>query len=98
MRKIVRVLTGVLAIVTASAQYLAVEKPVQPAASPAGRPEPRVRVMEDPLVLFQNLIGSSSANRRRALLDLGWKEAAKFAEDHNVIGDARFYRVNLDDD
>jgi hypothetical protein len=98
MWKIARVLTGLIAIVAASAQYGTVEKPVQPAASPARRPEPRVRVMEDPMVLFQNLIGSSSANRRRALLDLGWKEEAKFAEDPNVIGDARFYRVHLDDD
>ena len=50
------------------------------------------------MVLFQNLTGSSSANRRRALLDLGWKEEAESAEDPNVIGDGRFYRVNLDDD
>lgn len=98
MRKMTLVLAGFLAIVAASAQYVTVEKPVQPAASPARRPEPRVRVMEDPLTIFQNLIGSSAANRRRALLDLGWNEEAKFAEDPNVIGDARFYRVNLDDD
>jgi hypothetical protein len=71
MWKIARVLTGFVAVVAVSGQYLGVGKPVQPAASPVRRAEPRVGVMEDPLVLFQSLTGSSSANRRRALLDLG---------------------------
>jgi hypothetical protein len=98
MWKIARILTGFVAIVAASAQHVGVGKPTQPAASPVRRPEPRFRVTEDPLTIFQNLTGSSIANRRRALLDLGWKEEAKFAEDPSVIGDARFYPVNLDDD
>jgi len=98
MSTIVRALTILTAAVAASAQYLSVEIPAQPAAFPVRRPEPRSRVTEDPSVILQNLIGSSSANRRRALLDLGWKEEVKYAEDPTLIGDARFYRVNLDDD
>jgi len=98
MLKITRVLTGLVAVVAASAQYVAVGKPTYPEASPARRPEPAFRVTEEPSVIFQNLAGSSSANRRRAFLDLGWKDQVEFAEDPHVIGDARFDRVNLDDD
>jgi hypothetical protein len=91
-------LAALVMTVAASGQYVSVVVPTQPAASPVTRPEPRVQVADDPLVIFQNLIGSSSANRRRAISQLGWKDDEKFAEDPSFISDARFYRVNLDDD
>ncbi|MGH9647189.1 MAG: hypothetical protein ACRD4E_10265 [Bryobacteraceae bacterium] len=57
-----------------------------------------MKVADDPFVIFQNLIGSSVANRRRAIVELGWKDEVRFADDPTFIGDARFSRVNLDDD
>lgn len=65
---------------------------------PVAQPEPTVRVSEDPLTIFQNLIGSSPEQRRQAIVELGWTGDEKFAEDPSFVQNARFYRVNLDDD
>lgn len=97
MRTAAPVFTAFVVVVAASAQ-LRVVQPIQAEASPTSWPEPRFQIAEDPLIIFQNLISSSSANRRDAIVQLGWKDEAKFAEDPAFIGDARFYRVNLDDD
>jgi hypothetical protein len=98
MGKVARILAGLIVAVAASGQFVTTIRPTQPVALPARRPEPRFRVAEDPSVIFQGLISPSSVRRRHAILQLGWKEQEKFAEDPTLIGDARFYRVNLDDD
>lgn len=65
---------------------------------PVAQPEATVRVSEDPLTAFQKLIGSSSEQRCQAIFELGWTGDEKFAEDRSFVRNARFYRVNLDDD
>lgn len=82
----------------AYAQGLRVVKPKAPTPSPVIAPEPRARVPVNPSTIFQNLISESSANRRLGLSQLGWKDGEQYADDPTFIGNARFDRVNLDDD
>ena len=91
------VLTGIAAACPASGQ-VRVAKPEPIAAAPVAQPEPAVPVVEDPLSLFQKLIGSSAEQRRQAIVELGWMGDEQFAEDPTFIQNARFDRVNLDDD
>jgi len=99
MARIIFVIAGLAAVCATYGQVRVVRPGPRPVpAMPMAQPEPTVRVSEDPLTVFQKLIGSSSEQRRQAIVELGWTGDEKFAEDPSFVRNARFYRVNLDDD
>jgi hypothetical protein len=97
MPKLAQTVLVLVGILSAWCQQRAIRQ-VPTVASPTTPPEPILRVAESPTAIFQALTGPSSANRRRAIIQLGWKDDEAFADDPTFLGNARLYRVNLDDD